>query len=60
MNKLYIPLVVLLLAACNQKAPKEQYTSDAQVAEKTLKTEKTEEELALIEFPEGTDYNFGN
>lgn len=39
--------MLLLLVACNQKVPKVQ---DEQ---------KNEEPLAEIEFPEGTDYNFG-
>ena len=46
MKKLIVPLALLLLAACGQKAPKAQ-------------EEKPKGPIAQIEFPEGTEYNFG-
>ena len=50
MKKLIVPLAFLLLAACGQKAPKAQ--DDAQ-------EEKLKGPVAQIEFPEGTDHDFG-
>ena len=50
MKKLIVPLAFLLLAACGQKAPKAQ--DDAQ-------EEKLKGPVAQIEFPEGTNHDFG-
>ena len=50
MKKQVVPLAFLLLAACGQKAPKAQ--DDAQ-------EEKLKGPVAQIEFPEGTDHDFG-
>ncbi len=51
MKKLIVPLMLLLLAACGQKGIKVQET----VQTDTLK----QEQLALIDFPEGDDFDFG-
>ena len=50
MKKLIVPLAFLLLAACGQKVQKAQ--DDAQ-------EEKLKGPVAQIEFPEGTDHDFG-
>ena len=50
MKKLIVPLALLLLAACGQKAPK---------AQEEAQEEKPKGPIAQIEFPEGTEYNFG-
>jgi hypothetical protein len=50
MKKLIVPLALLMLAACGQKAPKAQ--DDTQ-------EEKPKGPIAQIEFPEGTDHDFG-
>lgn len=50
MKKLIVPLALLLLAACGQKAPK---------AQEEAQEEKPKGPIAQIEFPEGTDHNFG-
>lgn len=51
MKKLIVPLALLLLAACGQKVKTAQDASQAD----SLK----QEPLALIEFPEGDDFDFG-
>ena len=50
MKKLIVPLALLLLAACGQKAPK---------AQEEAQEEKLKGPVAQIEFPEGTDHDFG-
>ena len=56
MKKLIFPLVLLLFAACGQKS---QNAQDTQDIKDTLK-EKPKGPFAQIEFPEGTEYNFGS
>ena len=46
MKKLIVPLALLLLAACGQKAPK---------AQEEAQEEKPKGPIAQIEFPEGTE-----
>ena len=50
MKKLIVPLALLLLTACGQKAPK---------AQDAAQEEKPKGPIAQIEFPKGTDHDFG-
>ena len=58
MKKLIIPLSLLLLVACGQKSQKAPKAEEALAVEETQK-EKPKGPLAQIEFPEGTEYDFG-
>ena len=58
MKKLFIPLSLLLLVACGQKSQKTPETDKASVAEKAQE-EKPKGPIAQIEFPEGTEFDFG-
>ena len=56
MKKLVFLLAILLLVACGQKNQSVQDTQDAQETQK----EKPKGPFAQIEFPEGTEYSFGD
>lgn len=58
MKKLVFPLALLLLVACGQKSPKAPKAEAAQGAKKAQE-ERPKGPFAQIEFPEGTDYDFG-
>ena len=56
MKKLIFPLVLLLFAACGQKSQNAKNTQDIQNTQK----KNPKGPFAQIEFPEGTEYNFGS
>ena len=58
MKKIIFPLALLLLVACGQRGQKVSEVENVQEIQDTQK-EKRKGPFAQIEFPEGTDYDFG-